>query len=57
MVKPDATGISSASVTGPVNVMEVYALFLLGGWKKDQINLDIVPLFETVDDLHHAAGS
>ncbi len=36
--------------------MEVYALFLLGGIKKDQINLDIVPLFETVDDLHHAAG-
>jgi phosphoenolpyruvate carboxylase len=38
------------------NVMEVYALFLLGGWKKDNISLDIVPLFETVDDLHHAAG-
>ena len=38
------------------NVMEVYALFLLGGIKKEQINLDIIPLFETVDDLHHAAG-
>jgi phosphoenolpyruvate carboxylase len=38
------------------NVMEVFALFLLGGWKKDSISLDIVPLFETVDDLHHAAG-
>jgi phosphoenolpyruvate carboxylase len=38
------------------NVLEVYALFLLGGWKKDNISLDIVPLFETVDDLHHAAG-
>ncbi len=38
------------------NVMEVYGLFLLGGWKKDNIVLDIVPLFETVDDLHHAAG-
>jgi len=37
------------------NVIEVYALFLLGGWKKDHLNLDIVPLFETVDDLHHAA--
>ena len=37
------------------NVMEVYALFLLGGWKKDHINLDIVPLFETVEDLHQAA--
>jgi len=39
-----------------LNVMEVYALFLLGGWKKDTISLDIVPLFETVDDLHNAAG-
>jgi phosphoenolpyruvate carboxylase len=38
------------------NVMEVFALFLLGGWKKDQISLDIVPLFETVDDLHNAAA-
>ena len=39
-----------------LNVMEVYALFLLGGWKKDHISLDIVPLFETVEDLQHAAG-
>jgi len=38
------------------NVIEVYALFLLGGWKKDHLSLDIVPLFETVDDLHHAAA-
>jgi phosphoenolpyruvate carboxylase len=37
------------------NVIEVYALFLLGGWKKDHIHLDIVPLFETVEDLQHAA--
>ena len=37
------------------NVMEVFALFLLGGWKKDHISLDIVPLFETVDDLYNAA--
>ena len=39
-----------------LNVMEVYALFILGGWKKDHFPLDIVPLFETVDDLQHAAG-
>ncbi len=39
-----------------LNVMEVFGLFLLGGWKKDAISLDIVPLFETVDDLHHSAG-
>lgn len=39
-----------------LNVMEVYGLFLLAGWKKEEMNIDIVPLFETVDDLQHAAG-
>jgi phosphoenolpyruvate carboxylase len=38
-----------------LNAMEVYGLFLLGGWKKEELNIDIVPLFETVDDLQHAA--
>lgn len=38
-----------------VNAMEVYALFLLNGWKPEEINVDIVPLFETIDDLKHAA--
>src|SRR5579863_1998270 len=49
MVKRAVTGISSANVTG------LYALFLLGGWKRDHLNLDIVPLFETVDDLQSSA--
>jgi phosphoenolpyruvate carboxylase len=39
-----------------LNAMEVYGLFLLSGWKKEEINIDVVPLFETVDDLQHAAG-
>jgi phosphoenolpyruvate carboxylase len=39
-----------------LNVLEVYGLFLLGGWKKQELHLDIVPLFETIDDLEHAAG-
>ena len=38
-----------------LNVMEVYGLFLLCGWGQDTMNIDIVPLFETVDDLQHAA--
>jgi len=38
-----------------LNVMEVFALFLLSGWKKEELNIDIVPLFETVDDLEKAA--
>jgi len=40
--------------TSALNVMEVYGLFLLSGWKKESLSVDIVPLFETIDDLHHA---
>jgi len=39
-----------------LNMMEVYGLFLLAGWKKESLAIDIIPLFETVDDLHNAAG-
>lgn len=39
-----------------LNVMEVYGLFLLGGWKPEELTVDIVPLFETVDDLQRAAS-
>ncbi|MBS1947069.1 MAG: phosphoenolpyruvate carboxylase [Bacteroidetes bacterium] len=38
-----------------LNVFEVYALFLISGWKKNEMKIDIVPLFETVEDLQHAA--
>ena len=38
-----------------VNVMEVFGLFLMGGWSKNELSVDIVPLFETVDDLREAA--
>jgi len=34
-----------------VNVMELYALFRLCGWDENLSNIDIVPLFETIDDL------
>ncbi|HEY0680637.1 MAG TPA: phosphoenolpyruvate carboxylase [Chitinophagaceae bacterium] len=37
-----------------LNVLEVYGLFLLGGWKKEALNVDIVPLFETIQDLERA---
>ena len=39
-----------------LNVIEVFGLFLLCGWKKEELNMDIVPLFETIDDLAHAPG-
>ncbi|MHA4808531.1 phosphoenolpyruvate carboxylase [Flavitalea flava] len=38
-----------------LNVFEVFGLFLLNGWKKEKLKVDIIPLFETVDDLQHAA--
>jgi phosphoenolpyruvate carboxylase len=37
-----------------VNVFELFALFVMSGWQKEKISVDIVPLFETVEDLQHA---
>ena len=37
-----------------LNVLEVYGLFLLSGWQQDDMNIDIVPLFETITDLKNA---
>jgi len=39
-----------------LNVLEVFGLLLLGGMKKDHVTVDIVPLFETVEDLQAAAA-
>lgn len=38
-----------------VNVMELFALFRLCGWDQTLSTIDIIPLFETIDDLN-AAG-
>ncbi|MGV3640449.1 MAG: phosphoenolpyruvate carboxylase [Adhaeribacter sp.] len=40
--------------TCALNVIEVYSLFLLTGWKREQMTIDIVPLFETIEDLQNA---
>ena len=37
-----------------LNVVEVYGLFMLGGWQADDLDIDIVPLFETITDLQNA---
>lgn len=37
-----------------LNVIEVFGLFLLGGWKKEELTIDILPLFETISDLKNA---
>ena len=41
--------------TSALNVMEVYGLCLMAGWKKEELNIDFVPLFETIGDLRSAA--
>ncbi len=38
-----------------LNVMETFAMFNLTGFK-NKLNVDIIPLFETVDDLENAAN-
>jgi phosphoenolpyruvate carboxylase len=42
---------------GPRDVINVIALSRLAGWDADDFSLDIVPLFETIDDLHRARES
>lgn len=37
------------------DILELMQLFLWSGWKKDELHIDFVPLFETVDDLKRAA--
>jgi phosphoenolpyruvate carboxylase len=39
-----------------VHILEVFGLFVSGGWKRDVISVDIIPLFETIEDLEHAAA-
>lgn len=38
-----------------LNVLEVYGLFRLNGWSQP-LSADIVPLFETIEDLKNAPG-
>ncbi len=41
--------------TSAISVLEVYGLFLLAGWKPSEMTVDLVPLFETIEDLQNAA--
>jgi phosphoenolpyruvate carboxylase len=38
------------------NVMEVMELFVLNGYKENEIEVDIIPLFETIDDLQNVSA-
>lgn len=42
--------------TSALNVIEVYALMHMSGWKREKISLGIVPLFETIEDLRNASS-
>lgn len=37
-----------------VHVIEVFALFRLSGWSAEKLSVDIIPLFETIEDLQNA---
>jgi phosphoenolpyruvate carboxylase len=37
-----------------LSIIEVFALFKLNGIAEEEINIDMVPLFETIDDLKNA---
>jgi phosphoenolpyruvate carboxylase len=37
-----------------LNVLEIYGLFILCGWKKEKMKVDIVPLIEMIEDLQNA---
>ncbi|MEO6979711.1 MAG: phosphoenolpyruvate carboxylase, partial [Mucilaginibacter sp.] len=38
------------------DILQLIDLFLWSGWDKDSLTVDFMPLFETVNDLIHAAG-
>jgi phosphoenolpyruvate carboxylase len=38
----------------PLHVLQIYGLFILCGWKKEKLKVDIVPLIETIGDLQNS---
>lgn len=38
-----------------LNMMEVYGLLMMSGFTRESLKVDIVPLFETIEDLQQAA--
>lgn len=54
--RPGAERYIISQCNSAVDLLEVFALFVLGGWKRDSISVDIIPLFETIGDLNNAAA-
>jgi len=42
---------------GAIDMARVYALFQLCGWRDKELSVDIVPLFESIDDLRSSGES
>ena len=42
---------------GPIDVARVLAMFRICGWGYEELTVDIVPLFETIDDLKMAGDA
>ena len=53
--KPGCERYIISQCNSAVDILEVFALFVLTGWKREFISVDIIPLFETIDDLKNAA--
>jgi phosphoenolpyruvate carboxylase len=42
---------------GPIDIATIFSLFKLCGWGNKKVSVDIVPLFETIDDLVNAKST
>lgn len=54
--KPGSDRYIISQCNSAIDILEVFALFVFGGWKREAISVDIIPLFETIGDLKDAAG-
>lgn len=54
--KPGCERYIISQCKNTVNILEVFGLFVFAGWKRDAVSVDIIPLFETIDDLTNAAA-
>ncbi len=52
--EPGANRYIISNCQSALNVMEVLAFFGLAGWSGKAVSVDIVPLFETIEDLQQA---
>lgn len=53
--KPGCDRYIISQCNSAVDILEVFGLFVAAGCKRDAIAVDIIPLFETIDDLRNAA--